>query len=208
MRDKFSRRLASYALVAALTVVSVVAMGRAKKPFNPSAPDFRLKGAATAKVRIVEFSDFQCPACRVAEEPIKRLMQVYDGKVRFTFKHYPLRMHEWAKNGAYAAECAGQQGKFWEYHDRLYEKQESWTNEKADDILAGYASELKLDMPAWNACRTDAKTVATIAGDLKDGDDAWVSATPTFFIDGRRFVGAKQLSELGTLFIDRELKKP
>ncbi len=204
----FSRRLASYGLVAVLTVVSVVAAGRAKKPFSPAAPDFRQKGAADGRIRLVEFSDFQCPACRVAEEPLRRLLQVYDGKVRFTFKHYPLRMHPWAKNGAYAAECAGRQGKFWEFHDRLYDKQEEWTNEKADDILSGYALGLGLDMKAWNACRTDAKTVAAVAGDMKDGDDAWVGATPTFFVDGRRFVGGKQLAELGTLFIDKELRKP
>lgn len=207
MRDKFSRRLGSYALVAGLAVASTLAAGRARKPFSPAAPDFRVKGAADAKVLVVEFSDFQCPACRVAEPTLRKLLELYDGKLRFVFKHYPLRMHEWAKNGAYAAECAGRQGKFWEYHDRLYDRQNEWTNEKADEILAGYAKDLGLDAAAWDACRKSPETVAAVAADLKDGDDAWVGGTPTFFIDGRRFVAERQLRELGTLHIDRELKK-
>ena len=100
MRDKFSRRLASYALVAALAVASALAAGRARKPFSPAAPEFRQRGPADAKIKIVEFSDFQCPACRYAEAPLRQVFTVYDGKIRFIFKHYPLRMHEWAKPAA------------------------------------------------------------------------------------------------------------
>jgi protein-disulfide isomerase len=207
MRDKFSRKLASYALVAALATVSALAAGRARKPFSPAAPGFRQRGPADAKIQIVEFSDFQCPACRVAEQPLRQIFSVYEGKLRFTFKHYPLRMHQWAKDGAYAAECAGRQGKFWEYHDRLYDNQDEWTTDKADSILTGYAKDLKLDLAAWQACRQDPATAGAVAADVKDGDDAWVSATPTFFINGRRYIGAAQLSEMGTLFMDRELKK-
>jgi protein-disulfide isomerase len=208
MRDKFSRRLASYALVAALTVLSALASGRTRKPFSPDAPDYRKRGPAGAKILVVEFSDFQCPACRVAEPTLRQMFTVYDGKLRFVFKHYPLmRIHPWAKAGALAAECAGRQGKFWEYHDRLYDKQDEWTNEKADGVLTGYAKDFGLDVPAWQACRLDPSTDAAVASDMKDGDNAWVGGTPTFFINGRRFVAQKQLAELGTLFIDRELKK-
>ena len=207
MRGKFSRRLASYALVAALAVASALAAGRARKPFSPAAPDFRKRGPADAKIQIVEFSDFQCPACRVAEAPLRQIFSVYDGKLHFIFKHYPLRMHQWAKPAAVAAECAGRQGKFWEYHDRLYDKQDEWTNDKAEAFLTGYAKDLQLDVPAWQACRQDPSSTAAYETDMKDGDDAWVSATPTFFINGRRFIGAAQLRELGTLFMDRELKK-
>ena len=207
MSGKFSRRMASYALVAALAVASALAAGRARKPFSPAAPEFRKRGPADAKIQIVEFSDFECPACRVAEPTLRQMLQLYDGKIHFVFKHYPLRMHRWAKAGAYAAECAGLQRKFWEYHDRLYDKQDEWTNDKADDFLAGYAKDLKLDVPAWQACRQDPSTIAAVAADLKDGDNAWISGTPTFFINGRRFVAKTQLAELGTLFIDRELKK-
>jgi protein-disulfide isomerase len=207
MRGKFSRRLASYALVAALAVVSALAAGRTRKPFSPAAPEFRKLGPADAKIQMIEFSDFQCPSCRYAEAPLHQILAMYGGKLHFVFKHYPLRMHQWAKPAAAAAECAGRQGKFWEYHDRLYDKQDEWTNDKADDFLTGYAKDLKLDVPAWQACRQDPTVTAAYTTDMKDGDNAWVAATPTFFINGRRFVGGKQLAELGTLFMDRELKK-
>lgn len=207
MRTRFSRRMASYALVALMAVLSAAAAGRTRKPFSPDAPEFRKRGPAGAKLLMVEFSDFQCPACRYAEQPLRQIMTVYDGKVRFVFKHFPLRMHQWAKAAAGAAECAGLQGKFWEYHDVLYDKQADWTNDKAEDFLAGYAKDLKLDLAAWKACRQDPATAAAYEADMKDGDNAWVGSTPTFFINGRRFAGAKQLAELGTLYMDRELKK-
>lgn len=207
MRDKFSRRLASYALVAVLAVASALAAGRARKPHSFAAPDFRQRGPADAPIQMVEFSDFECPACRYAEGPLRQIFTIYAGKLHFVFKDFPLRMHPWAKPAAAAAECAGRQGKFWEYHDRLYDNQDQWTNDKADDFLAGYAKDLKLDLPAWRACLKDPSVAASYEKDIKDGDDAWVGSTPTFFINGRRFVGGKQLSELGTLYMDSILKK-
>lgn len=207
MRTRFSRRLASLALIAALAFVSARVARGARKPFSPDAPGFRRRGPAAAKVLIVEFSDFQCPACRVAEKPLADILALYDGKVRFVFKHYPLRMHAWAVPGAVAAECAGRQGKFWEYHDMLYANQDEWTNEKADGFLAGYAKKTGLDAAAWNACRQDPAAAAAVKADQKDGDDAWVGATPTLFINGRRFVGARQLTDLGIHHIDKELAR-
>jgi protein-disulfide isomerase len=207
LRAKISRRAASYALILLLTGLSVLAATRTRKPFSTQAPAFREKGPANAKVQIVEFSDFQCPACRYAEPVVRQLFPVYGDKIRFIFKHFPLRMHQWAKPAAVAAECAGRQGKFWEYHDRVYDRQAEWTNEKFEDFLTAYAVFVRLDMKQWQACRQDPSVAAVVASDEQDGENAWVDSTPTFFINGRRFVGAKQLAELGTLHIDRELKK-
>jgi len=207
MSTPFSRRIAAVAMVAALSIASTLVARGARKPFSPQAPDYRRKGPRDAKVLIVEFSDFECPACRHAEKPLKDLMALYDGKVRFVFKHFPLRMHERARPAALAAECAGRQGRFWEYHDRLYAHQEEWTNPKMDSVLLSYAAALKLDMDAWQACRKDPAAAQEIEADLQDGNNAWVGSTPTFFIDGKRFVGAKQLAERGTTFVEKELKK-
>ncbi|MEK7383124.1 MAG: thioredoxin domain-containing protein, partial [Elusimicrobiota bacterium] len=124
------RRLAAFALVAALSAGSMLVARGARKPFSPAAPQYRQKGPANAKILIVEFSDFECPACRYAVKPLHELLALYEGKVRFVFKHFPLRMHRWAPAAAIAAECAGRQGRFWEYHDRLYDRQEEWVNEK------------------------------------------------------------------------------
>ena len=202
-----SRRAASLALVAVCAIASVlVARGR-RKPFSPEAPAFRKLGPESAKVLIVEFSDFQCPSCRYAEKPLQDVLKVYAGKVRFTFKHFPLPMHESAKTAAVAAECAGRQGKFWEYHHILYDRQNEWPGAKADDFLRRYAKEVRLDAAPWQACREGADALAAVERDQKDGENAWVGGTPTFFIEGRRFVGARQLSELGTLHIERQLRK-
>lgn len=207
MRTAFARRVAAAVLVPALAAVSVLAAHRTRKPFSPSAPDFRKRGPADAKILMVEFSDFECPACRYAEKPLHDILALYEGKIRFVFKHYPLRMHKRARPSAIAAECAGRQGRFWEYHDRLYDRQEEWANEKAEGILTGYARDLKLDMDAWQACRRDPALSALLEAELRDGNNAWVGSTPTFFINGRRFVGFKQLSERGAPFIEKELKR-
>ncbi|OGS37031.1 MAG: hypothetical protein A2506_01775 [Elusimicrobia bacterium RIFOXYD12_FULL_66_9] len=207
MNAMLARRLAAFALVAALSVGSMLVARGARKPFSPAAPDYRQKGPAGAKVLIVEFSDFECPACRYAEKPLHDLLTLYEGKVRFVFKHFPLRMHQWARPAAIAAECAGRQGRFWEYHDRLYDRQEEWANDKAESFLTSYAVAAKLDMNAWLSCRADPALPALLEAELKDGANAWVGSTPTFFINGKRFVGSKQLGERGTTFIEGELKR-
>ena len=206
--DRLPRLLASAALVLAASVGSFFVARGGRKPFSSPAPAYRQLGPADAKVVIVEFSDFECPACRVAEPPMRALMKLYEGKVRLIFKHFPLeRMHKWARTGAIAAECAGKQGKFWEFHHELYDHQDEWASEKSAERLDAYAKKLGLDAAAWNACRQDPAVSAAVTADFKDGEGAWVGSTPTFFINGKRFVGALQLAERGTPYVDKELKK-
>jgi protein-disulfide isomerase len=206
--DRLPRLIVSAVLVLAATAGSYVVARGNRKPFSSAAPDYRKLGPADAKVTIVEFSDFECPACRIAEPPMRALLKLYDGKVRLVFKHFPLeRMHHWARTGAIAAECAGKQGKFWEFHHELYDHQEEWTSEKAPERLAEYARKVGLDSSAWLACRQDPAASAAVSADYLDGLNAWVGSTPTFFINGKRFVGALQLSERGTPYVDKELKK-
>jgi protein-disulfide isomerase len=206
MTTKFSRRMASFAAVAALTLASgLIARGR-HAYYEPTAPAYRVDGPADAKVVVAEFSDFQCPACRYAEPTVRQMRQLYRGRIRFVFKHFPLHMHEWAMPAAVAAECAGRQDKFWPYHDLLYDRQDEWTNAKYEGFLTGYARKAGLDLKAWEACRAGTSAAAAVRADEAEGTQAWVNSTPTFFIDGVRFIGGKQLGELGTLRIDKELK--
>ena len=205
--DRMTRILLSAGLVIGACAGSFLLARGARKPFSVDAPEFRRQGPAEAKIVIVEFSDFECPACRVAQPPLRSLMKVYDGKVRLVFKHFPFTMHHSARPAAIAAECAGRQGKFWPYHDLLYDRQEKWVEEKDNEALAAYAKELKLDEAAWQACRKDPAVDAAVSADSQDGKNAWVGATPTFFINGKRFVGGYNLSERGVPFIDKELKK-
>ena len=206
--DRLPRLAVSVCLVLAAIAGSFLLARGTRKPFSSNAPDYRTLGPADAKVTIVEFSDFECPACRVAEAPMRALLKLYDGKVRLVFKHFPLEhSHRWARTGAIAAECAGRQGKFWEYHHELYDHQEEWPSEKSEERLVAYAGKLKLNSAAWLACRKDPAVSASVSADYKDGENAWVGSTPTFFINGKRFVGAMQLAERGTPFVEKELKK-
>lgn len=209
MKNELERRAAALALVAVASVASVLVTGRTRKPFSPDAPASRVMGPAGAKVVIVEFSDFECPACRYAEPILQGLLKLHEGKVRFVFKHFPLeRMHRWARPAAVAAECAGRQGKFWPFHHALYEKQEAWAKETdASKPWERYAKDAGLDVAAWKACLQDPSADAAVSKDQQDGLDAWVGSTPTFFINGKRFVGAQQLGERGSHFIEKELKR-
>ena len=205
MRTKSARRALGLALVVLCAVASfLVARGR-RRPFSPDAPDFRVLGPAAAQVVIVEFSDFQCPNCRYAEQPLKAMLKLYEGKVRFIFKQFPLRQHESAKLAAVAAECAGRQGKFWPFHDRLYDRQNEWPGEKADGFLSRYAKDLKLDLPAWDSCRASDDARESVERDVQDGENAWVGGTPTFFINGKRVMN-RSLEGFKSV-IDEELKK-
>ncbi len=186
--------------------VALLFVRRILKPYAPDAPAYRQKGPANASITVVEFSDFQCPACRFAVEPMKGLQSLYAQDLRVIFKHYPLtRMHPKAKAAAIAAECAGRQGRFWEFHDTLYGHQADWTKDNGQN-LEDYARELKLDQTAFAACLKDPSTSAAIERDMKEGDDRWVVSTPTFFINSRRFAGARQLTDRGVIWIDKLLK--
>lgn len=211
--DPLLRRAAGAALVLGLSVGSVLAVRGTAKPYSPEAPEYRHKGAQGARIVIVEYSDFQCPACKAATAPLKQLLDLYGKDTRVVFKHYPLeRPHPFARAAAAASECAGRQGRFWDFHDALFETQEGWGSheQKADPRPAflNMARLLKLDLPAFEACLADPGPDRNVASDMEEGDRRWVRSTPTFFINGRRFVGGLQLAKRGSLWIDKALKKP
>ncbi len=201
------RTLLSTVAVLAASVLSVAVARGTRSNAGADAPAYRQLGDAASPVVIEEFSDFECPACRVAEEPLKQVLKLYP-QARFIFKHYPLeQMHHSARRAATAAECAGRQGKFFPLHDSLYEKQSEWPKAKdpaaAIDQLAAKAG---VEPKAYNECLSDPSVNAAIDADVKEGDQRWVQSTPTFFINGKRFVGAKQLQVRGSSWIEKQLK--
>ncbi|MCX5795416.1 MAG: thioredoxin domain-containing protein [Elusimicrobia bacterium] len=220
-RTAFARHLwaASAVLLASAASVKAVRGHQSQNPYAPGAPLYRQKGEAKAPIVIVEFSDLQCPACRFAVEPLKNLLSIYGQQARLVFKHYPLQQHLSAWPAAVAAECAGRQGRFWDLHDLLYDKQADWAPPAPKEAqtkapppgspqdFIPYARSLGLDMTAFSACLKDPTVSTFIEADRKDGDDHWVLSTPTFFINGKRFSGARQLSEGGVPWIDKLLKK-
>jgi protein-disulfide isomerase len=144
-------------------------------------------GGRSAPVTIVEFSDFQCPFCRAAENSLKQVRQKYGDQVRLVYMDFPLGFHPHAMDAARAARCAADQDKFWQFHDALFLDQK-----KLDpDNLQQTAAKLGLDRAKFNACFTNDKQNAGIRQDMAEGNSLGVTGTPTFFINGRELVGAQ-----------------
>lgn len=166
---------------------------------SPSDP---VKGNPQAKITIVEFSDFQCPFCGNVEPTLKKILETYGDQVKLVYKNYPLPFHENAENAALATLCAKEQGKFWEYHDKLFDNQDSL---KVDD-LKKYASDLGLNTQDFNSCLAGKKYKSQIEVDVMEANKVGVRGTPAFFINGRSLYGAQPFEKFQEI-IEEELKK-
>jgi protein-disulfide isomerase len=151
-------------------------------------------GPETAKVTLVEFSDFQCPYCAAAHDTVHQVRERYP-QVRIVFRHFPLAFHEHARIAAQAAVAAHAQGKFWPYHDRLFQRQNALDRKS----LEGYAQELGLDVPAFKKGLDDNSFDAQVEADLALGRSVRVDGTPTMFINGRRAENATEFDAVAPL---------
>jgi protein-disulfide isomerase len=171
------------------------------------AQDLKAKGPANAPIEIIEYSDFECPACKLAQGVLTEIDTAYPNKVRLVFRHFPLPVHARAPVAHQAAECAARQNRFWPYHDQLYNEQEKWTTGPGPTlILIQYAKDTGLDLDTFAACITDASVTAEIIKEKREGQALLIHSTPTFFVNGTRFVGAKELKEQGIPYIQKELQ--
>jgi protein-disulfide isomerase len=160
-------------------------------------------GSASAPITIVEFSDFQCPFCRSVAPTLKRVRETYGDTVRIVWKDYPLtQIHPEAFKAGEAAHCAGEQGKFWEYHDRLFGNQQAL---QVTD-LKKYAADLGLDAAKFNACVDASKYGERVRAGVEQGTKLGVNSTPTIYINGRLLSGA-QPYETFVAVIDEELSR-
>lgn len=158
-------------------------------------------GPVDAPVTIVEFSDYECPFCQRAEPILEQVLTQYEGKVRFVYRHFPLEnIHPNARPASVAAFCAGEQGKFWEYHAVLFEAPDGLEA----DGLAKYATALELDGESFEACLASDAAAAAVQKDMRAGSSAGVTGTPAFFINGIPLKGAQPVSEFQRI-IDEEL---
>jgi len=148
-------------------------------------------GDKNAKLTIVEFSDFQCPFCgRFRTQTFDQIKKEYidTGKVKFVFRDFPLSsIHPYAQKASEASECADEQGKFWEYHDKLFENQQALTI----DNLKKYASDLSLDTKKFNDCLDSGKMVSEVNKDTQDATASGGSGTPYFLVGNRPVSGAQ-----------------
>ncbi|MDD5251892.1 MAG: thioredoxin domain-containing protein [Patescibacteria group bacterium] len=140
-----------------------------------------IRGDKNAKITLVEYSDFECPYCQRFHNVMLQVMDEYKGQVRWVFRSYPLSFHPNAMPAANAAACAGEQGKFWEFADKLYENQSSL----GDAMYTQIATELKLNMSKFNACYKAAKYQSNIEAERDGGSAAGISGTPGTVIVGK-----------------------
>ena len=204
-----SRSLAAALLIVGGTAGLWLAAELAVPAWSPVAPAYRRKGPADAKVLIADFSDFQCQDCAAAAPLIKALVERHPGEVAVVFKHKYWDYHPHSLTAALAAECAGKAGKFWEVHDALFANQRSWSAlgpDAARGLMLAYAEGAGLDPDSVEYCMAYPAVAAAVAADLAETESLWVRATPSFFINGRRFAGSRQLRTLGLKYVEDQLK--
>ena len=167
-----------------------------------------VKGASSAAVTLVEFADFQCPACRAYHPIVGEVLKSYNGRLKFIFKHFPLTSsHPNAIPAGMAAEAAGVQGKFFEMHDLLYEHQSEWADLPLPDArekFISYARELKLDEESFKKDLDRKDLEDKIQAQQEEGIKNGVNATPTFFIKGKIIQNPRSVDDFKKL-IDKEI---
>ena len=162
-----------------------------------------IRGPADAPITLVEFSDYQCPFCKSAESLVQQVLDRYPTQVRLEFRHFPLdNIHPQARLAAEAALCAGEQGKFWEYHEELFKE----APKLSEGHLGQYANRVRLDRAAWDACVAEKRMAARVQADVEAGEKIGVSGTPAFYVNGLPVAGARGVEQFAAV-IDEELER-
>jgi protein-disulfide isomerase len=197
-----------YALLGVIGVVGIGALGyaatrkdapaaaeRAVDPNLAAEARGHLIGRPDAPVKIIEFSDFECPYCAqfaTVTEPDVRKRLVETGEASFNYYDYPLDMHRNTWPASHAAACAEEQGKFWEMHDRIFAGQNEWNTQATSNpkgVFQGYVRELGLDAARWEQCFDSQKYLRKIQANKAEGDRRQIRGTPTFYVNDREFEG-------------------
>ena len=186
----------------ALIIGAVFFLSKPEKPIivdsSRLVKDDSLKmSSPSAKLTIVEFGDFQCPACKAAHPGLKQAIGDFPGQVNFVFRHYPLPQHQNAIAGAKAVEAANMQGKVWQMRDALYDNLEEWGESKDPlEFFKKYATELGMNPEKLIADMNDPKIKDKINRDISDGNAAGVNSTPTLFFNNELYKGGVGYTDL------------
>ena len=199
-------------LLAMLACAALPTLASAQAKFIGIDDDPQL-GKADAKVTIIEFGDYQCPLCRAFwRETLPRIKKEYvdTGRVRIVFRDFPIQdVHPEATVTAMAAQCAEDQGRFWEFHDKVFREQDRRGRDIVRYTVADvkrWATDVGLEATAFNECLDSGRHKAEVQKDYKDGADVGMNGTPVFFINGRALVGAHPFAIFQKI-IEEELKK-
>lgn len=206
----------------AVVVVLIVAGGLYLASAGPSAPSSPVatgslnipvsaadnsRGPASAKVVLVEYSDFQCPACAAYYSVLEQVLKDFPNDVRLVYRHFPLPYHQQAMPAALAAEAAGKQGKFWEMYQLIFDHQTDWAGKKtAQATFTSYAEQLGLNLAQFQADLTDSALIKKINSQKDGGVAAGVDATPTFYLNGQKIDNPRSYDSFSQL-IKAELNR-
>ncbi len=164
-------------------------------------------GNKNSKVVLVEYSDFQCPACGYYSSLINQLMAEYKEKILYVYRNFPLPQHKNAMISAQAAYSAGLQGKFWEMQELIFSSQKEWADSaSAEETFIGFAKDLGLDMEKFKADLKSDETINIIRAQLNGGQNIGINSTPTFFLNNKKLQNPKSLDEFKEL-IEKEIAK-
>jgi protein-disulfide isomerase len=197
MLKKMDRSLIAF-LVAGACIAAVFGARYWKQSTAPKVfgIEQRSKGDLSAKTHITEYFDYQCPPCAMANKMFKERMAERPGSYHLEVRYFPLPGHRNAMKAAIHAECAARQGRFWDFHDKLFENQNEWANDSYAELkYLGYAKDLNLDLARWDACVKDPKTEAFVAKEKEQGQALGAQITPSFFVNGKLIVGNFPLIE-------------
>lgn len=195
----------SFYFIVGVVVLFVAFLAAAAFYKNSSSNDLPIPGAGieaadwirgSGKVVLMEYSDFQCPACRSYFPLIEQLLKEEGNNITYVYRHFPLPQHGNALTSARAAEAAGRQGKFWEMYEKLFSNQDTWAGLSSSDATAtfeGYAKDLGLDLAKFALDYADSATKGKILNDYKSGINLKVEGTPTFFINGGKIANPATL---------------
>ncbi len=145
-----------------------------------------IKGPSTAKATLVEYSDFQCPACGQYEPIIREVASSFPNDLQIVYRHFPLmELHPNAMPSAIASEAAAKQGKFWEYHDMLFDRQSQWVEATSTDkLFTEFAKDLGINTDQFQKDLTSIDTTERVGKDITSGNASGINATPTFYLNG------------------------
>ena len=157
-----------------------------------------IKGNPDAKLTLVEYSDFQCPACRAQHQSIREIWPAVKGSVRFVYRHFPLsNIHPHAITAAYYSEAAAKQGKFWELHDLFFDRQRQWSGSTdIKPVFDGYVDELKLDKEQFAKDLASDEVRDKVANDIQSAKKAYAASTPTLFLNGKLLSDVREADKL------------
>lgn len=201
-----------YLFAAAAVIVSIALFFLIKSIWPESTPvpptniigsADQVKGERDAKTTLIEYSDFQCPACRAYWPLVKQAAQEFPDQIAIVYRHFPLAQHKNAKGAAQASEAAARQGKFWEMHNLLFENQKEWEQKpNPQELFEKYAQDAGLDLEKFKSDLASREIEEKVQTDYRSGLAASVNSTPTFFLNGQKLETPKSYEEFKKIIED------